>query len=82
MRYTILKQWKTLDGSYHSDTFEKANYDSAFGDIHAMVKPMINDTNVAYFRLAMLDEYGAEPIKPIVWTRSIEVEEPTEPIVE
>ena len=71
MKYTILKQWKTLDGSYYSNTTEKSNYDLAFGEIHAMVKPMINDSNVAYFRLAMLDEYGAEPIRPITWTRPI-----------
>lgn len=75
MRYTILKQWKTLDGQYYSSTVEKSGYDSAFGDIHSMVKPMINDTNVSYFRLAMLDEYGSEPIRPITWTRPVPVEE-------
>lgn len=71
MKYTILKQWKTLDGSYYSTTVDKANYDLAFGEFHSMVKPMQNDTNVAYFRLEMIDENGGKPTNPISWTRQI-----------
>lgn len=69
MKYTIVKQWTTLDGSYYSDTFDKSNYDTAIGDFYSMFKPMQNDKNVAYFKLHLMDEMGNEPIKPISWTR-------------
>lgn len=60
MRYTIMKQWKTLDGTYYSSTVNKSNYDLAVGEFHSMFKPMLNDTNVAYFRLSLIDETGFE----------------------
>lgn len=80
MFYTILKQWKTLDGQYHSATVDKSNYDSAFGEIHSMVKPMQNDSNVERFTLMLLDEMGIQIEKPIKWFRPSPVAEPTEPI--
>ena len=71
MNYTILKQWRTLDGTYHSTTVNKANYDSAIGEFHSMFKPMQNDTNVAYFRFTLVDENGSI-IDKCSWARQIE----------
>lgn len=77
MNYTILKQWKTLDGSYYSSTVNKSNYDSAIGEFHAMFKPMQNDTNVKYFRFHLTDEFGSD-IAKCSWTRQEVIEEPQE----
>lgn len=83
MNYTILKQWKTLDGSYYSSTVNKGTYDLAIGEFHSMFKPMQNDTNVAYFRFQLTDEYGSD-IAKCSWTRTIveTEEEPTEEVSE
>lgn len=75
MNHTIIKQWKTLDGKYYSATVDKANYDLAVGEFHSMFKPMQNDTNVAWFRLALIDEMGSE-LEHCTWARQIE--QPTE----
>ena len=78
MFYSILKQWKTLNGEYHSSTVDKADYDTAFGSFHSMFLPMQNDTNVASFVITVLDENG-ERVKRDKWFRKIlpaeEVEE-------
>lgn len=71
MRYTILKQWRTLDGQYYSSTVDKRDFDTAIGEFHAMFKPMQNDTNVAYFRLELIDELGGKPTNPVSWTRPV-----------
>ncbi len=76
MFFSILKQWKTLNGEYYSTTVDKTNYDSAFGEIHSMVKPMMNDANVASFRLSLINENGNTLI-PIVWNREIPTDEET-----
>ena len=80
MNYSILKQWKTLTGEYHSTTVDKSDYDSAFGAIHSMVLPMQNDLNVAMFVLTLLDESGNRKEK-IEWHRKVEEPE-AEPIDE
>lgn len=69
MSYTILKQWNTMDGKYHSEDIEKSSYDSAFGELHSLVKPMMNDTNVKRFTLSMIDEEGLITEAPIKWER-------------
>lgn len=74
MFYTILKQWTTLDGQYHSSTVDKSNYDSAIGAFHSMFLPMQNDSNVAYFRFQLVDMYGAD-VAHCSWTRQIETAE-------
>lgn len=80
MNYSIMKQWKTLAGEYHSTTVDKSDWDTAFGEIHSMVKPMQNDPNVAMFVLTLLDEDGNRKEK-IEWHRKVEEPE-TEPIEE
>ena len=71
MNYSIMKQWKTLTGEYHSTSVDKSDYDNAFGAIHSMVLPMQNDTNVSMFVLTMFDENGNRKEK-IEWRRQIE----------
>lgn len=58
MFYTIMKQWKTLNGEYHSSTVDKNNFDSAIGAFHSMFVPMQNDTNVSDFMFTLFDETG------------------------
>lgn len=74
MYHTIIKQWKTVDGKYYSSTVDKKDYDIAIGDFHAMFKPMQNDQNVAYFRLQVVDEFGADKAH-CSWTRPQPIEE-------
>lgn len=78
MNYTLITLWKTLDGTYYSNTVNKKDYDSAIGEYHAKFKPMQNDTNVATFTLLLIDEFGNK-LEKCSWARQIEppVEEAT-----
>lgn len=77
MNYTVLKQWKTLTGEYHSTTVDYSNYDSAIGNLHAMFQPMQNDPNVASFVLMLVDETGKR-INKSEWVREVPEPEPEE----
>lgn len=68
--YTIIKQWKTMNGEYHSATTDKSNYDSAIGEYHSMFKPMQNDANVISFVFTLIDEYGNR-VEKCEWRREI-----------
>lgn len=75
MKYTILKQWKTMDGDYYSSTVDKNDYDLAIGEYHAMFKPMQNDTNVKSFTFTLFDENGQRVKQPESWSRAKPIEE-------
>lgn len=77
MNHSIIKQWMTVDGTYHSATVDKKDYDTAVGEYHSMFKPMQNDTNVAWFRLELIDENGFSK-EHCRWVRPVPAEEPTE----
>lgn len=58
MDYSIMKQWRTMNGEYHSASVDRHDFDSAIGEFHAMFRPMQNDTNVKSFVLTLMDENG------------------------
>lgn len=58
MHYTIVKQWKTVNGGYFSQSTDYDSFDSAIGILHNMFLPMKNDTNVSSFVLTLMDENG------------------------
>lgn len=70
--YSIIKQWKTITGEYHSTSVDKSNYDSAIGAFHSMFLPMQNDVNVSDFVFTMMDETGKR-IDKCEWHRTIDV---------
>lgn len=77
MNYTLITMWKTMDGTYHSNTIDKHDYDSAVGEYHSKFKPMQNDSNVASFTLFLIDEF-ANKVEKCSWARQIEPEEVVE----
>ncbi len=72
-----------MDGIYHSNTADYADFDTAIGNFHAKFKPLQNDENVRSFVLVLMDSTGKR-LKIENWSRPVPepVEEPVEEIVE